>query len=442
MKTGMIHRAGISALVLTLGMSFSAMAQAASGKKYTGRTCDQHSSETLHLKAGPYHKVIEAASMRFGVDENLVKAVITAETCFRPMAVSPKGAAGLMQLMPATARRFGVTNRYNVTQNIFAGTYYLRWLLNRYNGSVRHAVAAYNSGEGTVDRYGAGVPYRETRRYVVQVLNAFTKLRAKAELSNVYSASPERRANLQAYNIMAQEKRRLDQLAIRQDRILANKRREAEQQAQRQVQEYNQQVQHYNQKMQNYRQQLLVYQRQLQLYQQQVQQQQLLARQQGRLQYASFVQGVDENLQNFQSAGYIQQAVQDAVEQVGGEIAALDASAPADSGMQVALNTGTADDKPSASSKRKKDKKDKSSRKSADSSLSDCKSVSRKLHKATRHSDRKGVRTFYFKVGRGDTLGEIGEKTGVSLRDLRKLNGMSGSRIQRGERLKVAQCRL
>ncbi|HPQ95135.1 MAG: lytic transglycosylase [Thiothrix sp.] len=436
MKTGMIYRVGLSALILTLGVSFSAMAEAASGKRYSGRTCDQHSPETLHLKAGPYHKVIEAASTRFGVDENLVKAVITAETCFRPMAVSPKGAAGLMQLMPATARRFGVTNRYNVTQNIFAGTYYLRWLLNRYNGSVRHAVAAYNSGEGTVDRYGAGVPYRETRRYVVQVLNAFSKLRAKAELSNVYSASPERRASPQAYNIMALEKRRLDQLAIQQDRVLASKRREAEQQAQRQVRVYNQQMQQYNQKMQNYRQQLLVYQRQLQLYQQQVQQQQL-AQQQGGLQYASFVQGVDENLQNFQSASYIQQAVQDAVEQVGDEIAALDGSAAA--GVQMAAG-GSADDRPV--SKRDKDKDQGKDRKSARSTLAACKTISRKLRKATSQSDRKGVRTFYFRVGRGDTLGEIGEKTGVSLRELRKLNGMSGSRIQRGERLKVAQCRL
>lgn len=139
-------------------------------------TCDQHSPETLQAKASVYDPIIQAASRSYGVNPNLVKAVITAETCFRPSAVSPKGAKGLMQLMPATARRFGVTRRGDVGQNIFGGTLYLRWLLNRYRGSVPHAVAAYNSGEGTVDRYGVQVPYRETLNYTRQVLNAYKKL--------------------------------------------------------------------------------------------------------------------------------------------------------------------------------------------------------------------------------------------------------------------------
>lgn len=139
-------------------------------------TCDQHSPTTLQEKASVYDPIIQAASRTYGVNPNLVKAVITAETCFRPSAVSPKGAKGLMQLMPATARRFGVTHRGDVGQNIFGGTLYLSWLLNRYRGSVPHAVAAYNSGEGTVDRYGVHVPYRETQNYTRQVLNAYKKL--------------------------------------------------------------------------------------------------------------------------------------------------------------------------------------------------------------------------------------------------------------------------
>lgn len=139
------------------------------------RTCDQHSPTTIRQKASSYQNLISAVSMQYGVSTELIQAVITAETCFRPRAVSHKGAYGLMQLMPATARRFGATNK-SVTHNVHAGTRYLRWLLDRYDGSVYHAVAAYNSGEGTVDRHGWNVPYQETRRYLVQVLNAYRKL--------------------------------------------------------------------------------------------------------------------------------------------------------------------------------------------------------------------------------------------------------------------------
>lgn len=153
------------------------------------QTCDQHSPSTLQAKASVFEPVIQSAAKTYGVNPNLVKAVITAETCFRPTAVSPKGAKGLMQLMPATARRFGVTSRGDVWQNVYGGTSYLRWLLNRYQGSVPHAVAAYNSGEGTVDRYGVQVPYRETQNYTRQVLNAFKKL-----------------ANPQAYTASAQQR--------------------------------------------------------------------------------------------------------------------------------------------------------------------------------------------------------------------------------------------
>lgn len=139
------------------------------------RTCDQHSPTTIRQKASSYQNLINAVSMQYGVSVDLIQAVITAETCFRPTAVSHKGAYGLMQLMPATARRFGATDK-SVTHNVHAGTRYLRWLLDRYDGSVYHAVAAYNSGEGTVDRHGWNVPYQETRRYLVQVLNAYRKL--------------------------------------------------------------------------------------------------------------------------------------------------------------------------------------------------------------------------------------------------------------------------
>ena len=156
-------------LIGMTGVSFTANVQAGL------RTCDQNSPSIIRQKASAYQNLINAVSLQYGVSADLIQAVITAETCFRPTAVSHKGAYGLMQLMPATARRFGATDK-SVTHNVHAGTRYLRWLLDRYDGSIYHAVAAYNSGEGTVDQYGWNVPYQETRRYLVQVLNAYRKL--------------------------------------------------------------------------------------------------------------------------------------------------------------------------------------------------------------------------------------------------------------------------
>jgi len=99
-----------------------------------------------------------------------VKAVIHAESDFVPYAVSPKGALGLMQLMPATARRHGVWRVFDPRENVEGGVRYLRFLLDRYAGNVRLALAAYNAGEGAVDRYGGIPPYRETQEYLERVL--------------------------------------------------------------------------------------------------------------------------------------------------------------------------------------------------------------------------------------------------------------------------------
>lgn len=180
-------------LLCMTGVSFSPSAQAGV------RTCDQHSPTIIRQKASAYQNLINAVSLQYGVSADLIKAVITAETCFRPTAVSHKGAYGLMQLMPATARRFGATDK-SVTHNVHAGTRYLRWLLDRYDGSIYHAVAAYNSGEGTVDRHGWNVPYQETRRYLVQVLNAYRKLSNRNSqvlfAPNVAAAAQFQRASL------------------------------------------------------------------------------------------------------------------------------------------------------------------------------------------------------------------------------------------------------
>jgi hypothetical protein len=139
-------------------------------------SCDQQQVNVLHQKAYIYNPAIAAAAMKYRVNPALIKAVITAESCFRNDASSNKGAGGLMQLMPATARRFGVEDRFDPYQNIDGGTRYLRWLLNRYGGSLPHAIAAYNAGEGRVDYYGAAVPIQETAVYTRRVLNAYGKL--------------------------------------------------------------------------------------------------------------------------------------------------------------------------------------------------------------------------------------------------------------------------
>jgi soluble lytic murein transglycosylase-like protein len=113
--------------------------------------------------------IFENARLK-GVRADLVRAVVQVESAFNPNARSPKGAMGLMQLMPATMKQFGVTNAYNPAENVRAGVAYLRALLDRYENNEVLALAAYNAGPGAVDKYGASVPpYRETQNYVAKV---------------------------------------------------------------------------------------------------------------------------------------------------------------------------------------------------------------------------------------------------------------------------------
>jgi len=114
--------------------------------------------------------IIEGAAQRHHVDPALVKAVIRAESGFAPRARSPKGARGLMQLMPSTARQHRVERVYDPAENVDGGVRHLRLLLDRYRGDVRLALAAYNAGENAVAAHGGIPPYRETREYVERVL--------------------------------------------------------------------------------------------------------------------------------------------------------------------------------------------------------------------------------------------------------------------------------
>lgn len=134
--------------------------------------CDVHSKidfarTALNLEA--FKDEIAAAASATGVDVSLLRAVIHAESAFNPMAVSNKGAQGLMQLMPGTAGDLGVTDAFDATQNIGGGARYLAQLLKDFNGNTQLATAAYNAGEGAVQKYGGVPPYDETQVYVQRV---------------------------------------------------------------------------------------------------------------------------------------------------------------------------------------------------------------------------------------------------------------------------------
>lgn len=118
-----------------------------------------------------FDQIINSCSTEFGVDKALVKAVIHAESGYNPNAVSSKGAAGLMQLMPGTAHDLKVADSFNPSDNIRGGVRYLRFLLDTFKGDVSLALAAYNAGLGKVAKHGGIPPYQETRNYVSKVLD-------------------------------------------------------------------------------------------------------------------------------------------------------------------------------------------------------------------------------------------------------------------------------
>lgn len=128
-------------------------------------------NEKWRKAAGRYADTIAEAADRNALDRALLAAVAKVESNFNTFAISPRGAAGILQLMPQTAKRFGVKNVFDSTQNIDGGARYLRWLLDRFDGRVDLALAGYNAGEGAVDRHHGIPPYTETEWYVIKVLD-------------------------------------------------------------------------------------------------------------------------------------------------------------------------------------------------------------------------------------------------------------------------------
>jgi len=140
------------------------------------RSGDRYDPGVL-ARAAQYDAIIEAEAKSAGVAPNLLRAVIVVESGFNPRAVSKRGAVGLMQLMPETAVRFGVSNRYDPRQNVRGGAVYLGFLINRFGQNVRLALAAFNAGEEAVDRASGQIPpFIETLEYVPKVLKVYQAL--------------------------------------------------------------------------------------------------------------------------------------------------------------------------------------------------------------------------------------------------------------------------
>jgi soluble lytic murein transglycosylase-like protein len=155
-------------------------------------------NEALGMPQSPYGKIIYDIAVRHSINPHLVAALIHVESAFNPRAVSSKGAYGLMQLLPETARRFGVKKKkdlFDPKKNLEAGVRYLKWLADRFGGDAQKILAAYNAGEGAVDKFGGIPPYQETQSYVQKIFGllgvAFTPAPAPQPVAAVASPDPK-----------------------------------------------------------------------------------------------------------------------------------------------------------------------------------------------------------------------------------------------------------
>lgn len=140
--------------------------------------CNQLDWEKIPLNRAAFKDEIYTAAAVFAVDDALIRAIIHAESAYQPDALSPKGAQGLMQLMPATQQELQVTDVFDPASNIEGGTLYLSRLLGQFNQNVELAAAAYNAGPGAVSEYGGVPPYKETREYVRRVTILYRRYRS------------------------------------------------------------------------------------------------------------------------------------------------------------------------------------------------------------------------------------------------------------------------
>lgn len=163
---------------------------------HTARLKPETAAPQIELPPAPsevpaaFASLVDEIAERHTVDRDLVHSMISVESNYNPLAVSEKGALGLMQLVPSTARRFGVSDAFDPVQNVEGGVRYLKYLLDHYNGDHRLALAAYNAGEGTVERFGGVPPFAETRSYVYRVGKAFDEKKEAKKQQNVNSPIP------------------------------------------------------------------------------------------------------------------------------------------------------------------------------------------------------------------------------------------------------------
>ena len=143
--------------------------------EYKTDKVDLKSKILINPKSENIDEIIETLSNKYNIDSDFVKAVIKQESGFNPQATSKKGAMGLMQLMPATAKSLGVQNAYDPWENIEGGVKHLRGLLDKYGNNQELALAAYNAGSGAVKRYGGIPPYKETQNYVKSIMGAYNR---------------------------------------------------------------------------------------------------------------------------------------------------------------------------------------------------------------------------------------------------------------------------
>jgi soluble lytic murein transglycosylase-like protein len=167
-KVRLFHGTGFVEMDSTVVRSYEAEDDAAPVPELAALTATEASGTGMAPALPTPLELADAAADRYGLPRELVRSVMAAESGFQPLAVSPKGAIGLMQLMPGTAQALGA-DPHDPAQNVDAGARYLRDLLEKYNYGLRHALAAYNAGPGAVDRYNGIPPYRETIDYIGRI---------------------------------------------------------------------------------------------------------------------------------------------------------------------------------------------------------------------------------------------------------------------------------